>query len=270
LNELAHKLESRIGRLTSVAVAFSGGVDSAVVAAASHQALGSMAVAITGVGDALATAELNTARDIAAIIGIRHIEIQTSEIQDLNYIRNDARRCYHCKSNLYRAMHAWAEKNGPFTLISGTNADDLSDYRPGLEAANEHGVIAPLAEMSIGKDSVRSLARHYGLPVADKPASPCLASRIAYGQSVTTDRLRRIEASEGFLKELGFSDVRVRVHEGELARIEIPTQEWARANELDIRKQIATKLQSLGFQFVTIDLMGRQSGSLNRMLPILQ
>ncbi|MCY2979024.1 MAG: ATP-dependent sacrificial sulfur transferase LarE [Planctomycetota bacterium] len=267
--ELANDLVLSIARFRSVAVAFSGGVDSAVVAAAALKAIQGKAIAITGIGSAVASSELDSARSVAASIGIRHIELLTGEIDDANYVRNDAKRCYFCKSNLYQTLQTWANENGIERVLSGTNLDDLGDYRPGLQAAAEHFVVAPLAELKIDKQMVRRLARYFELAVADKPASPCLASRIAYGQSVTSERLRSIESAESFLTSLGFSDVRVRLHGDALARIELSLADLGRACETTVRNAINARMQELGFKFVTLDLMGRQSGSLNRTLPIL-
>ncbi len=267
--ELANALVLSIAQYRSVAVAFSGGVDSAVVAAAALKAIQSKAIAITGIGSAVASSELDSARSVAASIGIRHIELLTGEIDDANYVRNDAKRCYFCKSNLYQTLQNWANENGIERVLSGTNLDDLGDYRPGLQAAAEHFVVAPLAELKIDKQMVRRLARYFELAIADKPASPCLASRIAYGQSVTSERLRSIESAESFLTSLGFSDVRVRLHADALVRIELSLADLARACETTARNAINARMQELGFKFVTLDLMGRQSGSLNRTLPIL-
>jgi uncharacterized protein len=267
---LARKLIDRIHLLESVAVAFSGGVDSGVVAAAAYRALGDRAVAITGVGDAVAQSELANARDVAQAIGIRHVELATHEIQDANYVRNDANRCYHCKTNLYSTLIRWTTKNGYRSILSGANFDDLGDYRPGLQAASEHQVVNPLAELEINKTSVRRLANFFELSIADKPASPCLASRIAYGQSVTSERLERIERAEFFLRNLGFVDVRVRLHADDLARLEFSVDEILKACESSNRKAIVAHMKDLGFKFVTLDLGGRLSGSLNQMLPIIQ
>jgi uncharacterized protein len=270
LELLARKLIDRIQLLESVAIAFSGGVDSGVVAVAAYHALGNRAVAITGVGSAVAQSELSNARDVAKAIGIRHVELATHEIQDANYTRNDAARCYHCKSNLYTTLIRWTTENGYRSILSGANFDDLGDYRPGLKAASEHQVVSPLAELEINKASVRRLAKYFELSIADKPASPCLASRIAYGQSVTSERLERIERAEFFLRGLGFVDVRVRLHADDLARLEFPAEEIHKACDATNRQAIVAHMKDLGFKFVTLDLGGRQSGSLNQMLPVIQ
>jgi len=268
--DLAADLIREIAKHPSVVVAFSGGVDSAVVAAAAFHALPSRSVAITGVGSAVPDSDLQSARSVAAAIGIAHQEIPTNEIHNEDYVRNDGRRCYFCKSTLYGTLRAWADSNSYQCLMSGTNQDDLGDYRPGLQAASEYSVVAPLVNLGINKKQVRELAAHFGLTVADKPASPCLASRIAYGQSVTPDRLQKIEKAELYLASLGFRDVRVRLHADNLARLELCIEGIQLACEPTMRTAIHDQMRILGFQFVTLDLMGRQSGSLNRVLPIIQ
>jgi len=266
LDSLAAKLVDSLASMKSCVIAFSGGVDSSVVAQAAYLALGDQAIAITGYGAAVSDVDRQWARDVTEFIGIRHEQVLTREITDPNYLRNDSKRCYFCKSHLYSSLVSWAKENGFEQVLSGTNIDDLSDYRPGLEAAKEHSVKAPLVSLNIGKSTVRALARFWGLPVADRPASPCLASRIAYGQSVSEERLKRIEAAEAWLHDAGFYDVRVRLHGDELARVEVSESDFHRLVELKCRGLIDEKLRSMGFQFVTIDLGGRQSGSLNRTL----
>jgi uncharacterized protein len=252
--------------LRRCAVAFSGGVDSAVVAYAANAALGDDAVAVTGVGPSLAQSELEIARQVAAHIGIRHRLVETNESELPEYQRNDGRRCFHCKATLYDAMLRQRSELGFDVIVSGTNRDDLGDFRPGLDAAAERDVRHPLAECGLDKSWVRRLARFWGLHVWDKPAAPCLASRIAYGVAATPERLARIEAAEGFLKSLGFIDLRVRVHQDELARIEVAVGDVARLCAEPIRSRVASQLRKLGFRFVSVDLMGLQPGGLNTLL----
>lgn len=269
VKKLADDLVNEIGKQHSVVVAFSGGVDSAVVAAAAYRALPNHSIAITGVGSAIPESDLQSARSVAKSIGIRHKEIPTQEILNEDYVRNDGKRCYFCKSTLYGTLRAWADANHYQCLMSGTNHDDLGDYRPGLQAASEYSVVAPLVNLAITKQQVRELATYFLLTVADKPASPCLASRIAYGQAVTTERLQSIELAELFLASLGFRDVRVRLHADGLVRLELGLEDLQSACEPDMRTAISDRMQQLGFKFVTLDLMGRQSGSLNRALPVI-
>jgi uncharacterized protein len=251
-------------------VAFSGGVDSAVVAKAAHLALGDLALAAVGVGAALAEGELESARAAANAIGITLLEVRTDELARPDYVRNAGDRCYHCKSELYEVLARVAAERGIATIVNGANADDLGDYRPGMKAAAEFAVRSPLAELGITKAEVRALALEWNLPVWDKPATPCLASRIAYGQEVNPERLRMIDAAEQYLRGLGLRDLRVRYHEGDLARIEAPLDAIARLSQPAIREPLTQHFKSLGFKFVTIDLAGLQSGSLNTLLPILQ
>lgn len=249
-------------RHAPLVVAFSGGVDSSVVAAAAHRADPSGAIAVTADSPAVARWQLDLAVRIARDIGIRHRVITTGEVARDDYRRNDRRRCYFCKSTLYDALRAFETAAGGVP-VSGTNADDLGDYRPGLRAATEASVRAPLAELGFGKAGVRDMARWFGLANAELPASPCLASRIAYGVEVTPERLARVEAAEGWLRSAGFSDVRVRVHPDELARVEVPLAEWGRLGEASLWRPLDEKLRSLGFRFVTVDTGGLRSGSLN-------
>ena len=249
-----------------VVVAFSGGVDSAVVAAAAFRALGVNAVAWTSLGAAVPESDQAAAKSVAQSIGIEHVMVPTHEILNPAYQANGPDRCFHCKSTLYSAIAAWAQEHQFETILSGTNAQDLGDYRPGLQAAADWKVQAPLADLGYDKQVVRSIAALWGLEVANKPASPCLASRIAYGQVVTMGRLNRIQAMESWLHGQGFYDVRARLHAEDLLRLEIQATELAAAISEPMRTQIASKATELGFRYVTIDIQGRQSGSMNRVL----
>lgn len=241
-------------------IALSGGVDSAVVACAARHA-GVRIKAVTGTGPATSQQERADAHQLAKSLGLEHYWLQTAESQSADYRRNDLQRCFHCKTHLFAALQ---QKFPLATILTGTNADDLSDYRPGLQAAKAAKVLSPLAELGIAKNQVRQLARHWNLHVADKPASPCLASRIAYGVEVTPERLAQIEAAEQYLKgELNLPDCRVRLHPDELARIEVSPDYFPRLLSDSSFERVAGKLRELGFRHVTIDLAGLRSGSLN-------
>lgn len=257
-----------IRQMGSVAVALSGGVDSAVVAAAAFQALGDKAFAFTGDSASVARAEIDHALQVASQIGIRHELVPTKEFDSPQYVANDGSRCYHCKSTLYDTAAKQITRWGVNFLASGANLDDLGDYRPGLQAAAERQVRHPLVEAGLNKSRVRALARHYGLPIWDKPASPCLSSRIAPGVEATPERVARVEKAELFLRSLGHPVCRVRVHAEELARIELPTESLAAFAASGDLQRTTDKLLELGFRFVTLDLNGFQSGSLNTLVPL--
>ncbi len=267
--ELATKRDRLLGSLAncgSCAVAFSGGVDSAVVAKAAQLALGDNVVLVTGTSAALADGELDAARELAALIGVRHVEIPTEEFDNPNYVANAPDRCYHCKSELYTQLDRLAEQAGMNVVVNGANADDLGDYRPGMKAAAEHRVMSPLAECGITKQEVRELAAAWNLPVADKPATPCLSSRVAYGQEVTPDRLAMIDRAEQFLRSLGFRELRVRYHAGDMARVEVPINVIAELCDDHVRAAVVQRFGELGFKYVTLDLAGFRSGNLNRLI----
>jgi len=250
-----------------VAVAFSGGVDSAVVAMAAKLACGDDAIAVTAVSDSLAEGELKSAVDLAVRIGIRHRVVQTDEFQDGNYSANPTNRCYFCKTELYSQIERLIPELGVDVIVNGANLDDLGDFRPGLQAAREHSVRSPLAEAGLTKRDVRDLAKRWELPVWDKPAAPCLASRIAYGVEVTPDRVARVDAAERFLREeLGLRELRVRLENNDLARIEVPGAEIARLTDPEVRRRICERFHSLGFKYVTVDLDGFRSGSMNAVI----
>jgi uncharacterized protein len=251
-----------------VAVAFSGGIDSTVVAKAAQLALGEEAVALTADSPSVPRREIEEAVGLARLIGIRHRLIPTDEFSDPDYVKNDGARCYYCKSELYGRIEALLPELGARVICSGANLDDLGDYRPGLTAAAEHAVRHPLQEAGFTKADVRALAKAWGLPTWDKPASPCLSSRLAPGVEVTPERTGRVEAAEDYLRGLGLRDCRVRLHEGELARVELPPNELARFVEPAVRDALVRRLKELGFLFVTLDLEGLRSGSLNQLVSL--
>ncbi|HET6880722.1 MAG TPA: ATP-dependent sacrificial sulfur transferase LarE [Pirellulales bacterium] len=252
----------------SCAVAFSGGVDSAVVAKAAQLALGDQAVAVTGTSASLAEGELAAALELAEQIGIRHQVLETEEFGNADYLRNAPDRCFHCKTELYTRLEGQAEKLGVQVIVNGANLDDRGDYRPGMLAAREHDVRSPLIECRLTKAEVRELAAHWGLPVWDKPASPCLSSRIAYGQQVTSERVAMIDRAEQFLREQGFRELRVRYHGDDLARIEVPAGELPRLAAPEFREALVGRFRELGFKYVTLDLEGFRSGSLNQIIGV--
>ena len=269
--ELAAKrdyLLALLGRLPGVAVAFSGGIDSTVVARAAELALGSRAIAVTADSPSVARAELDLARELAGLIGIRHVVVKTEEFDNPDYLKNDGSRCYHCKSELYSTVEQLLPELGVPVMASGANLDDRGDYRPGLVAAAEHAVRHPLQEAGFTKADVRALAKHWGLPTWDKPASPCLSSRLAPGLAVTPERTGRVEAAEAVLRALGLRECRVRYHEGDLARLEVPAAEIPVLANEPVRSELAREFRRLGFKFVTLDLDGFRSGSLNELVPL--
>jgi len=257
-----------LGAFDSVAVAFSGGVDSTVVAQAAHLALGDRAVAVTSDSASVPRQEIEEAKQLAGRIGIRHVIVPTEEFADPDYVKNDGSRCYFCKSELYSQIETLLPQLGVAVICSGANLDDQGDYRPGLKAAAEHRVRHPLQEAGFTKADVRALARSWKLPTWDKPASPCLSSRLAPGVTVTQERTGRVEAAERYLHELGYRECRVRLHEGELARIEVPANDLARLADPVVRAALARHFQELGFRFITLDLEGFRSGSLNTLVSL--
>src|SRR5689334_10294186 len=264
-SSMVERLEARIADLGSAIVAFSGGVDSSLVAALAARALGDGALAVTAVSPALATGELDGARHVAEAIGIAHETITTDELASEDYRRNDRYRCFHCKTELYGRLTEIARRRGYAAVLSGANADDMGDWRPGLRAAEDHGVLHPLLEAGVTKGQVRELARELGVPSAQKPASPCLASRIPYGTQVERTTLARIDAAERAVKALGFRELRVR-HHGDLGRLEIGGDELARARRE--RDAIERAIRGAGYGRAEIDPKPFRSGSLNQ-LPVL-
>ncbi len=264
------KLLEQIQTYESCAVAFSAGVDSSVVAKAAALALGDRVVAVTGVSASLADGELAEARTMSQLIGIRHIEIETEELAQPQYSQNAPDRCYHCKTELYLQMKDLQGQLEVTVLLNGANADDLHDYRPGTQAAAEQNVCSPLADCQLSKAEVRQLARFWGLPIWDKPATPCLSSRLAYGEQVTAARLEMVDRAEQFLRTRGFATCRVRYHRGDLARVEVPLEELPQLLAGGLRQQLVDQLGQLGFKFVTLDLQGFRSGSLNVLVPVEQ
>jgi len=273
--ELPAELAAKWGQLIallksygSCAVAFSGGLDSTVLAKAAELALGERAVAVTGASASLAAGELEECRALAARIGIRHEVIQTDELSNPEYLKNNSDRCYHCKTELFARLETIAGTLRVAVVADGANWDDQGEHRPGRQAARERRVRSPLAECRLTKAELRVLAAAWELPVWDKPATPCLSSRIAYGEEVTPERLAMIDKAERFLRGKGFQPLRVRYHKGDMARIEVAPEAIGRLRDGEFRREVVGELKAAGFKYVSIDLEGFRSGSMNEILPV--
>jgi len=266
MREKEEKLLAQLKRLDSAVVGFSGGVDSSFLAAAAYRALGDKAVAVTAVSETLSAEEKLAARQTAAAIGIRHHEVWISELADPSFVANSGNRCYHCKRTRFGALREWAQANGFQWVLDGANVDDLGDYRPGMKAIGElAGVCSPLLENGLTKEEIRILSHEWNVPTWDKLSMPCLSSRIAYGQIITAERLKQVEEGERIVRSHVTGPVRVR-HHGELARIEVGTAAVTALLQPGVATDIQEKLRHLGFRYVTLDLGGYRTGSLNEQL----
>jgi uncharacterized protein len=259
------RLVSLIRGMERVIVAFSGGVDSTLLARAARDALGDRAVLATADSETYPVSELEETRRLAALLDMRHVVIRTRELDNPEYAKNPPNRCYFCKEELFTRLDPLAEAEGGAQLIYGANMDDLGDHRPGMQAAKARSVRAPMIEAELWKEEIRAVSRELGLPTWDKPSFACLSSRFQYGERITAEKLRQIDAAEAFMKGLGFRQFRVRHHD-RLARIELPLEELPRLWEDGRREAIVGRFRELGYLYVTMDLQGFRSGSANELL----
>jgi pyridinium-3,5-biscarboxylic acid mononucleotide sulfurtransferase len=267
LDQKAAHLRQRLCRSGRLLVAYSGGVDSAFLAWTAHQVLGDQTLAVIADSPSLARTHLNEALTFARARGIPVDVVETRELENPDYSRNDAMRCFHCKDELFAVLEQYCAAHAFDAIAYGVNLDDQGDFRPGQQAARQHRVLTPLLDAALGKDEIRELARQAGLQVWDKPASACLSSRIEYGRPVTPEALLAVEQGEDALRVLGFRQFRVR-HHGEIVRIEISPEELPRALTSDMARQLTAIFKDLGFAFVTLDLEGFRSGSMNQLLKL--
>ncbi len=269
-DEKLKKLKEHIASMSKVLVAFSGGVDSTFLLRIAQEVLGAENIlAVTAVSPLMAGSQVAQAKEMGELLKANHIIIDFDPLSDKKLAANGPDRCYHCKASIYKKLRDLADKEKIPYIICGSNRDDLSDFRPGNKAANMFNVISPLARAKLTKPEIRKLSRQRNLPTADQPSSPCLASRIAYGLEITEKRLRQVENAEHFLKQIGFKKLRVR-HHGQTARIELPPDRIKEAVVSPNRFNIDSKLKQFGFKYVTVDLEGLRTGSLNETLSAEQ
>jgi len=268
-SEKLEKLKALLEEMSSTIVAYSGGTDSAFLSATANDVLGQKALVVTAESPSLAPSELRDAVSLAKRLGLNHRVIETAEVQRDDYKANDANRCYFCKDELYTKLGQLAKAEGFTWIANGANVDDQGDYRPGMSAATDYGVRSPLMEAELTKAEIRELSKAAGLPTWDKPAQACLSSRIPYGTPVSVEALTQVARAEEFLRSLGFNQLRVRHHDS-VARIELEPEEFPKLIDETIRTKVVEHFRSIGYSFITLDLSGFRSGSLNALLTSLR
>ncbi|AND85448.1 ATP-dependent sacrificial sulfur transferase LarE [Clostridium tyrobutyricum] len=258
-------LKENIKKLQSVAIAFSGGVDSTFLLKVAHDVLGDNVIAITATSSTYPKRELDEARKYAKSMGVKHIIIESEELDIEGYAKNPVNRCYYCKKELFSKLRNIAKENDINYVLDGSNLDDTGDYRPGMEAAKELGIVSPLKEAKLTKDDIRTFSREMNLPTWNKPSFACLSSRFPYGNKITSKKLKMVEDAEQFLLDLGFRQVRVRCHDT-IARIEVAPEERSKFFDLSLMDKVGNKFRELGFTYVTLDILGYKTGSMNAVL----